>query len=191
ASLPDGRSLIAIGDVSGHGLPAAAGMSQLRHALRGMAYTGASSAEILTWLNQMVCHQSSEYIATALCAHLDPAEGTLTWSQAGHLPPLHIRNGVPHVLDPPAGMVLGALPDASYGTGVVQVEPGDMVLMYTDGLVEHRGDDLGRGLSRLVRTVRESGAEDLETCVEHVMRDLGTPNPQDDTCLIGFQIPRT
>lgn len=191
AALPDGRTLVAIGDVSGHGLPAAAGMTQLRHALRGMAYTGADPARILTWLNQMVCHQKAEYIATAICAHLDTAERTLTWAQAGHLPPLLIRDGVTDVLRQPQGMVLGAIPDATYGSSVVRLEPGDIVLMYTDGLVEHRGDDLGRGLSRLVRTVRAGGATDLESCVAHVMRHLGTPNPQDDTCLIGLQIPRT
>lgn len=190
-SLPDGRMLIAIGDVSGHGLPAAAGMTQVRHALRGMAYTGAEPAQILTWLNRMVCHQRSDYIATVMCALVNPASGTMTWSQAGHLPPLHIRDGAPRVLQTPFGMVLGASSDAAYGSAVVDLAAGDMVLMYTDGLIEHRGADLGRGLSRLVATVRESCDGDLEQCVEHVMRHLGTPNPQDDTCLIGFQIPRT
>ncbi|UGQ10313.1 SpoIIE family protein phosphatase [Yinghuangia sp. ASG 101] len=187
--LPDGRTLIAIGDVSGHGLPAAAGMTTVRHALRGMAYTGAEPAQILTWLNHMVCHQRSEYIATAVCALLNPATRTLTWAQAGHLPPLHIRDGRPRVLQPPFGMVLGASSDAAYGSGVVDLAPGDMVLMYTDGLIEHRGGDLGRGLSRLVGTVRENCRDGLDACVDHVMRHLGTPNVRDDTCLIGIQIP--
>lgn len=188
--LPDGRILIAVGDVSGHGLPAAAGMTQVRHALRGMAYTGAEPAQILTWLNRMVCHQRSDYIATAICALVNPRTGTMTWSQAGHLPPLHVREGAPRVLQTPFGMVLGASSGAAYGSAVVDLAPGDMVLMYTDGLVQHRGADLGRGLSRLVGTVRESCDGELDACVEHVMRHLGTPNPQDDTCLIGFQVPR-
>ncbi|WP_436789515.1 SpoIIE family protein phosphatase [Yinghuangia sp. YIM S10712] len=188
-TLPDGRTLIAIGDVSGHGLPAAAGMTTVRHALRGMAYTGAEPAQILTWLNHMVCHQRSEYIATAICALLNPSTGTLTWAQAGHLPPLHVRDGRPRVLQPPFGMVLGASPDAAYASGVVDLAPGDMVLMYTDGLIEHRGGDLGRGLSRLVGTVRENCADGLDACVAHVMRHMGTPNVRDDTCLIGIQIP--
>ncbi|WP_436774862.1 SpoIIE family protein phosphatase [Yinghuangia sp. YIM S09857] len=188
-TLPDGRMLVAIGDVSGHGLPAAAGMTQVRHALRGMAYTGAEPAQILTWLNRMVCHQRSDYIATVICALVNPRTRTMTWSQAGHLPPLHVRDGAPRVLQTPFGMVLGASSGAAYGSAVVDLSPGDMVLMYTDGLVEHRGADLGRGLSRLVGTVRESCDGELDACVAHVMRHLGTPNPQDDTCLIGFQIP--
>ncbi|MEU8132687.1 SpoIIE family protein phosphatase [Streptodolium elevatio] len=188
-TLPDGRILVAVGDVSGHGLPAAAGMTQVRHALRGMAYTGAEPAQILTWLNRMVCHQRSDYIATVICALVNPRTRTMTWSQAGHLPPLHVREGAPRVLQTPFGMVLGASSGAAYGSAVVDLAPGDMVLMYTDGLVEHRGADLGRGLSRLVGTVREGCDGELDACVEHVMRHLGTPNPQDDTCLIGFQIP--
>ncbi|MGR6998034.1 PP2C family protein-serine/threonine phosphatase [Yinghuangia aomiensis] len=154
ATLPDGRTLVAIGDVSGHGLPAAAAMTQLRHALRGMAYTGAEPATILRRLNEMVCSQRSDYIATAICAHVDPKTTELTWAQAGHPPPVHMRAGVPRVLEPPHGMVLGATPDAQYATGSVALAPGDMLLMYTDGLVARCGDDSGRGLSRLVRSLR-------------------------------------
>ncbi|MCF2527280.1 SpoIIE family protein phosphatase [Yinghuangia sp. KLBMP8922] len=187
AGLPDGRTLVAIGDVSGHGLPAVAGMMQLRHALRGMAYTGAEPAQILAWLNRMLCHQRADYIATAVCGHL--VDGVFTWAQAGHLPPLRVRDGVPDVLTPPSGMVLGAVEEARYASTAVRVAPGDVVLLYTDGLIEHRGDDLGRGLSRLVRTVRDGPADDVRACVAHVMKTLGTPNPQDDTCLIGFQVP--
>lgn len=189
ATLPDGRTLVAIGDVSGHGLPAAAAMTQLRHALRGMAYSGAAPARILRWLNEMVCHQRSDYIATAICGHFDPDAGTLTWAQAGHPPPLRVRGGVPRVLEPPVGMVLGATPEADYGTGVLALEPGDMVLMYTDGLVERSRGDLARGMSQLVRTVRDQAPDDLQECVAGIMRRHGGPNPRDDTCLIGFQIP--
>ncbi|MGA4545518.1 SpoIIE family protein phosphatase [Uniformispora flossi] len=189
ATLPDGRTLVAIGDVSGHGLPAAAAMTQLRHALRGMAYTGAEPATILRRLNEMVCSQRSDYIATAICAHVDPKTTELTWAQAGHPPPVHMRAGVPRVLEPPRGMVLGATLEADYGTGSVALAPGDMLLMYTDGLVARRGDDLGRGLSRLVRSLREDPSDDLQACITRIMRDLGAPNPRDDTCLIGIRVP--
>ncbi|MDI2125393.1 SpoIIE family protein phosphatase [Yinghuangia seranimata] len=191
AGLPDGRALVAVGDVSGHGLTAAAGMTQLRHALRGMAYTGADPAKILGWLNVMLCHQRADYIATAVCGHLDPASGVLTWAQAGHLPPLRVRVGTADVLTPPPGMVLGAAAEAEYRSATVSLDPGDIVLMYTDGLVAHRGGGLGRGLSQLLSTVREGPTDDLQACVTHVMRHLGAPNPRDDTCLVGFQVPQT
>ncbi|MDI2130921.1 SpoIIE family protein phosphatase [Yinghuangia seranimata] len=189
--LPGGSTLIAIGDVSGHGMPAAAGMAQLRHALRGMAYTGAEPAQVLTWLNQMICHQQADYIATAICARLNPATWSLTWAQAGHLPPLLVRDRVPRVLQPPYGMVLGAAPEAAYAAGVLELAPGDVVLMYTDGLVAHRREDVGRGMSHLVRAVREYEDDDLDGLVDHVMRRSGAPNPRDDTCLVGIQVPRT
>ncbi|GAA4975649.1 hypothetical protein GCM10023205_48220 [Yinghuangia aomiensis] len=86
-------------------------------------------------------------------------------------------------------MVLGATPEAEYATGSVALAPGDMLLMYTDGLVTRPGDDVGRGLSRLVRSLREDASDDLQASITRIMRDLGAPNPRDDTCLIGIRVP--
>lgn len=187
-TLPDGTVLLVVGDVSGHGLAAAAGMAQLRHALRGMAYTGAEPAEILRRLNQMVWHQRSAYIATVICGLLRPERRTLSWARAGHLPPLLRHDGTARLLDPPAGVLLGATPDACYQPAELRLVPDDLLLFYTDGLVERRHDDLGAGLDRLVRAVGEYRAEGLNGCLDHVLRRLGAPNPQDDTCLLGFRL---
>ncbi|MFB7668520.1 SpoIIE family protein phosphatase [Kitasatospora sp. NPDC056138] len=187
-SLPDRMVLVVVGDVSGHGLRAAAGMAQLRHALRGMAYTGLPPDEVLGRLNRMLCHERSEYIATAVCGLLDPATRTLGWARAGHLPPVVAQDGAVRLLDLPDGLVLGAEPSARYGTARLRLPPGRTVLLYTDGLVERRGDDLGRGLDRLLRAVEEYRAPELEGCLDHVLRRLGAPNPLDDTCLVGLRL---
>lgn len=84
APLPDGRMFLAVGDVSGHGLPAIAEMAQLRHALLGLSMTGACPGRLLTWLNTLVLTRLDDTTATAVCGHFDPATRLFTWAQAGH-----------------------------------------------------------------------------------------------------------
>ncbi|MFG3054039.1 SpoIIE family protein phosphatase [Kitasatospora sp. NPDC048239] len=187
-TLPDGTVLIVVGDVSGHGLRAAAGMAQLRDALRGMAFTGAEPDRLLQRLNQMLCHLGGDFIATAVCGRLDPVRRTLTWARAGHLPPLLVHDGVARYLDPPVGPLLGAYLAADYRATVLDLEPGDLVLLFTDGLVERRGEGLDSGLERLLRAVEEYRAPGIPGCLDHVLRRLRAPNPQDDTCVIGIRL---
>ncbi|MCU7821258.1 SpoIIE family protein phosphatase [Kitasatospora sp. DSM 101779] len=188
-ALPDGTVLVVVGDVSGHGLPAAAGMANLRHALRGLAYTGAPPEELLARLNRMLCHERGNYTATAVCGRLDPATLTLDWARAGHLPPVVTRGGgEARLLEMPDGMLLGAVPGARYRPARLRLEPGDTLLLYTDGLVERRGGDLGEGVHRLVEALRDYRADDIEGCLDHVLRRLGAPNPLDDTCLVGLRL---
>ncbi|MEV6211536.1 SpoIIE family protein phosphatase [Kitasatospora sp. NPDC051914] len=187
-ALPDGAVLVVVGDVSGHGLRAAAGMANLRHALRGLAHTGAPPEELLGRLNRMLCHERGDYIATAVCGRLDPATRTLAWARAGHLPPVVTRGGSARLLEMPEGMLLGAVPRAVYRPAEIRLDPDDTLLLYTDGLVERRGDDLGRGVHRLVDALRDYRATDIEGCLDHVLRRLGAPNPLDDTCLVGLRL---
>nr|WP_144298567.1 SpoIIE family protein phosphatase [Streptomyces sp. TLI_235] len=188
-ALPDGAVLVVVGDVSGHGLPAAAGMANLRHALRGLAYTGAPPEELLARLNRMLCHERGNYIATAVCGRLDPATRTLTWARAGHLPPVVTSGGgAARLLEMPDGIVLGAVAGARYRPAELRLDPGDTLLLYTDGLVERRGADLGQGVHRLVEALRDYRADDIEGCLDHVLRRLGAPNPLDDTCLVGLRL---
>ncbi|WP_441248050.1 SpoIIE family protein phosphatase [Kitasatospora sp. McL0602] len=187
-ALPDGPVLVVVGDVSGHGLRAAAGMAQLRHSLRGMAYTGLAPAEILRRLNRMLCHERSDYIATAICGLLDPRTGRLSWARAGHLPPVLTHDGTARTAGLPAGQVLGATAGAAYGPAELRLAPGETLLLYTDGLVERRGDDLDHGVARLLRAAEEYRAPDLQGLLDHLLRRLGAPNPADDTCLVGLRL---
>ena len=91
ADMPNGQVLIAIGDVAGHGLAAAAGMARMRGALAGLAITGAPPQQLVGWLNDMARHVGDEHTASVLAGYFDPATQVLTWAQAGHPPPILVR----------------------------------------------------------------------------------------------------
>src|ERR1035441_4252398 len=88
AEMPGGHVLVAIGDVAGHGLAAAAGMARLRGALAGLAITGAPPQRPVGWLNDLVHHVAPEHTASVVAGYFDPATRVLTWAQAGHPPPV-------------------------------------------------------------------------------------------------------
>ncbi|GAA4883758.1 SpoIIE family protein phosphatase [Kitasatospora terrestris] len=189
--LPDRTVLFTVGDVSGHGIGAAAGMARLRHALRGLAYDGGDPAQILGRLNRMLCHEHADFIATVLCGRLDPRTGRLVWARAGHLPPVVVgHDGTAHALGQPDGLVLGVVPTARYATAETVLEPGRTLVLYTDGVVERRGSELGAGVTRLLRALDEYRAPDLEGRLDHVLRRLGLPNPLDDACLVALRLRR-
>lgn len=188
-TLPDGRVLLAIGDVAGHGLPAIAQMAQLRHALLGLAMTGEAADLLLARLNGLVCHRTAEGTATAIVGHLEPGSGLFTWAQAGHLPPILVRDGVAHRLTPPAGVLLGATLDLRYELDRLSLRPGDLLLLFTDGLVERRGRDIDEGLALTV-----AAAETLtwDACLEEkldtLVESVGGANPEDDICLLAVGV---
>jgi serine phosphatase RsbU (regulator of sigma subunit) len=149
--------VLVIGDVMGHDTLAAAKMSQVRTLLRGIAFTtGSGPVEILRQLDATLADLRSETIATAAVVHLEPArDGTgatdVRWASAGHLPPVLVTPDG-RAQDLPGrgpGLVLGIDPDARRPEGRVRVPRGSLLLLFTDGLVERRGEDLHVGLQRL------------------------------------------
>jgi hypothetical protein len=184
--LPEKRVLVAVGDVAGHGLNAVTGMVALRNYLRGLAVTGAGPAQLLGWLNSAACHLADGVFATAICAIFDPADRTLRWAQAGHLPPLLIRGGAAQVLRPPAGLLLGADAESHYAEASANLEPGDVLLLFTDGLIEQRAvpidDSLAELRERASRRVPDSGGLADEILAKSVS-DTG-----DDACLLAISI---
>ncbi|XVQ08344.1 PP2C family protein-serine/threonine phosphatase [Spirillospora sp. CA-255316] len=183
-TLPDGRVLIAIGDAGGHGLRAAARMAQLRNALLGMAFTGAGPARMLESLNLMAFHGRDEHaIATAIVAHFDPVERTLTWARAGHPAPILAREAGARRLANAHGAALGVTLEAGYRAVTTRLRPGDSVVLYTDGLVERhadRGDDRFR---LLLDVAGQSAGADPDHQLRSLLSALDT-DPQDDTCVI-------
>ena len=113
--LPDGDLLLAVGDVAGHGLAAAATMAQLRHALAGLALLTPSPAAILTALNTLLCQRPDvdALLATAVVARYEPQHKRLTWAQAGHPPALVARTGGVRPLSRPSGLLLGVSTDSA------------------------------------------------------------------------------
>lgn len=185
AELPDGHVLLAIGDVAGHGLAAAAGMARLRGALAGLAITGAPPQQLVGWLNDLVRHVAPEHTASVVAGDLDPASGMLTWAQAGHPPPVLVRRGVASTLPQPDGILLGA-GQQPYAAATIQLQPGDILLLYTDGLIERRAGSLDDGLDALLAAV--TAAADPEQAVGAALAALGGTDTEDDTCLVALLV---
>ncbi len=185
AEMPDGSVLLAIGDVGGHGLEAAAGMARLRGALAGLAITGAPPERLLGWLNDLVWHVSPEHTASVIAGYFDPRDRVLTWAQAGHPPPVLVRGAWALPLEPPAGILLGA-GRAAYDAERLMLRPGDLLLLYSDGLVERRDRSIDEGVERLVAAVR--GVDDPERLVAVALDALGPTHTDDDTCLVALAV---
>jgi PAS domain S-box-containing protein len=184
AELPSGQILLAVGDVAGHGLRAAATMAQLRHALAALAVTTTAPGELLRLLNQVLVDSGQGATATAVVARFDPATQSLTWAQAGHPAPVMARRGVPGPLPRPRGLLLGAIRDAVYDEATVPMTVGDLLLLYTDGLVERRGRSIDEGLAQVMDTVAEAISIDPAQPLAQLLGLLRQANPDDDTCVV-------
>jgi serine phosphatase RsbU (regulator of sigma subunit) len=183
AEMPDGLVLLAIGDVAGHGLAAAAGMARLRGALAGLAITGAPPERLVGWLNDLVHHVGAEHTASVVAGYFDPASRVLTWAQAGHPPPVLVRDTSAQPLGQPSGILLGA-GRARYEAASVTLEPRDVLLFYSDGLIERRDRSLEDGLAVLCWAA--AGRADPERVIDAALDALGTTDPEDDTCLVAL-----
>jgi serine phosphatase RsbU (regulator of sigma subunit)/PAS domain-containing protein len=185
--LPDGKVLMAVGDIAGHGIDAATGMIALRNALRGLAFTGRSPARLMAWLNDVTLHTAGHPTATALCALYDPGDRTLRWASAGHLPILLLRHGTARLLEPPRDILLGATHAPVYQEATTQLRRGDTLLLFTDGLIERRHDGLDEGLAALRRTAEKLTTRQVDEQVDQLLRDA-TGDTDDDTSLIAVRV---
>jgi serine phosphatase RsbU (regulator of sigma subunit) len=185
AELPGQRVLLAIGDAAGHGLAAAAAMARLRGAMAGLAITGAPPQQLVGWLNDLTLHVGPEYTASVLAGYFDPVSHMFTWAQAGHPPPVLIRGPWSRPLPQPAGILLGA-GRSEYAAATVQLQPGDLLLLYSDGLLERRDRPLDAGLDVLLGAVRQ--LSDPDVAVTAALSALGSADSEDDTCLVALQV---
>ncbi|MFC8895915.1 PP2C family protein-serine/threonine phosphatase [Streptomyces cinereoruber] len=187
--LPDGSALLVVGDVAGHGLDAVATMAQLRFTAKGMAITGTPLATILARLNTLLWHSADRAYSTAtmIMGRYEPSSGILTWVQAGHLPPLLLRDGEARYLPSPRGVLLGATTAPRYDSSAIRLLPGDHLLFFTDGLVEAPGVLLDDGLAHLARTV--AGAGDGPRPLDDILDALVDPAARrDDICVLHVSV---
>ncbi|WP_261564936.1 SpoIIE family protein phosphatase [Frankia gtarii] len=195
--LPDGELMVVVGDVGGHGLNAIAIMAELYQATRAYALQGRTPAEITTQLAANLAGQGDEALATAVVALLTPGQRRLTWSCAGHPPPLLIVERSTRYLDQVHGPILGASPDHRYGQSVLSLPAGCRLLLYSDGLIERRETSLserldvfavaaGAGLAPAPGPVggADSGGG-LEDLCDGILAEIAAPaGRDDDVCLL-------
>ncbi|USQ84902.1 SpoIIE family protein phosphatase [Streptomyces phaeoluteigriseus] len=187
--LPDGDALFVVGDVAGHGIDAVAAMALLRFTAKGMVITGSSLTGALVRLNALLLHSRDPHgTATMVLARYTPRERRLVWAQAGHPPPLLLRDGKARYLDRPFGMLLGAGDSARYEEAECRLAPGDRLVLYTDGLVERPSESIDRGLERLARAAAVPGAGGSAP-LDRLLGALLEPERRDDVCVLDIRVP--
>jgi two-component system, chemotaxis family, sensor kinase Cph1 len=155
----DGRLIVVIGDVAGHGMTAAGTMAQARNTLRAYLFAGATPAEALNQLNEFCVHMVSRAFVTVIVASVDVESGDVEAACAGHLIPYITRHGdaavpAPVRLSPPIGAI-----GMTYAPSTFTIAAGQGLVMFSDGLVERRNEPIDAGIERLGETLRR--AEDL------------------------------
>jgi len=187
--LRDNRVYLSVGDVAGHGLTAVEDMAQLRSAGNAYAHQGLPPSQLLAELNNFAGKVSQGDFATTLVAVYDPLHGALTYSSAGHPPALlrRAKTGKVIRLSDAGGPVLGPLDDITYPEATVPIGPGDVVIMYTDGLVEHLDSVLDTGIVHLEQVVANWPPDALLDC-EALVADVAPRPHDDDVCVLVVRV---
>jgi PAS domain S-box-containing protein len=187
--IPGGEVGLVMGDVAGKGLAAGAMVGQLRSALRAYAVEGHDPQRVLEQLNRLVWNELGEsQMATLLYLVLDPADGSVRWVNAGHLPPLLVvGERLAHFVEGGRSVPLGVMPFPAFEEVTTQLDPGGTVVLYTDGLVERAGDHIDNGLARLAGAVRDAPEDAEELCNHLVQALVPEGGAQDDVALLALR----
>jgi serine phosphatase RsbU (regulator of sigma subunit) len=193
-ALPDGAIGVAIGDVMGHDISAAAAMGQLRSVLRSYAYEGSSPSVVMDRMDRLVQGFGMAEIATAIYGRLilDHGVGLLLFSNAGHLPPLirHV-NGRVERLDRATHHLIGALPPGTSprGEAAASLPAGSLLLLYTDGLVESRTRSFDVGIELLASSMAALDAALAPAQIANALVEaMVGVDPEDDVALLVVRI---
>ncbi|MGY1601488.1 SpoIIE family protein phosphatase [Geodermatophilus sp. SYSU D00815] len=192
--LRDGTAAVVIGDVVGHDTAAAAAMGQLRGLLRGIAHhSGAGPREVLRGLDEAIAAMHTGTLATAAVAQLGGLTGgpvRVRWASAGHPPPFLLApDGAIDVLGGPLGdLMLGVDPSADRAEHVLDLAPGTVLLLYTDGLIERRGRTLDTGLERLRGALAALAGRPLAELCDELLDRMLEGTPQDDVALVAVRV---
>jgi sigma-B regulation protein RsbU (phosphoserine phosphatase) len=192
-ALQDGRLIAVIGDVSGKGIPASLLVSSVRGALRAHAECSNGPGELLRKLNrQIFADTRPEEFVTLAAVAFDPDGGRLLLASAGHEPVLLVREGKVQSVDG-ADLVLGIQPDVEYEEYPLALQPGDLLLLYTDGIIEARNfNDEAFGRERLHASVLSWATlrpdQVLRNIVWDVRRFVGLAEQSDDMTLVAVRV---
>jgi serine phosphatase RsbU (regulator of sigma subunit) len=194
-SQPDGAMALAIGDVVGHDAQAAASMGQIRSTVRTIgAESSDGPADLLARVDRVLATLQAGILATTVVARLEPAgaggSARLRWSNAGHPPPVTISaDGEVRLHD--AGrpdLLLGVAPGTPRREQQVTLDRGTVLVLYTDGLIERRDQDLDQGLDRLQRALADLAGRDLEELCDELLARMLPADPEDDVAVIAVRL---
>ncbi|MDT9693447.1 SpoIIE family protein phosphatase [Streptomyces sp. P9(2023)] len=188
-TLGAGRTALVIGDVMGRGVRAAAVMGQLRTAVRAYARLDLPPHEVLQLLDGLAAEIDASQIATCVYAVHDPNEGKLVYASAGHLPILvRDEDGSVRRAEDPTGPPLGT-GGWLHTSGAIALPPGSTAVLYTDGLVERRREDIDEGVAALERALSGALGTPQVVC-DRLLRSLGvTAEHDDDVAVLVVQHP--
>jgi GAF domain-containing protein/anti-sigma regulatory factor (Ser/Thr protein kinase) len=186
--LAGGRVGIVVGDVVGRGVEAAAVMAQLRTAVRAYAADGHPPDAVVERVNNLMFSLGPLAMTTLVFLIIDPGGETLDMVSAGHPPPVMIDpDGTASVMWAPGGIPLGATTASIYAAHTFPFPTGSMVLAYTDGLIERRGQSLDVGLERLRELA--DGAADADALCAAIVAKLVPEAPSDDVAFLAARVP--
>jgi PAS domain S-box-containing protein len=185
----DGQLVVVLGDVAGHGIESAALMGRVRNAMRAYAMDSVDPASLLNRTHQMLFTFDPGAMVTAVVACYDPTTRQLAWSRAGHPPPLlSDANGVRY-LEEVNGVPLGTI-DHVYKTVSLVLEPGSLLVLYTDGLIERRDAIIDEGLTWLSKRVGGLRDASVSEVCQLLASESFAPSPSDDDlCVLALRIP--
>ncbi|WP_229881174.1 PP2C family protein-serine/threonine phosphatase [Streptomyces alanosinicus] len=178
-----GRTLLVVGDVMGHGLEAAVDMNAYRSSLRYIASADLPPHRVLRQMDEIASKEAELRPATCLLARVDPGRHQVTLASAGHLPPVRIAAGggasiVPVPVGPPLGTGFGGYESATHS-----LAEGETLVLFTDGLVERRGEDIDVSLARL-SAVRFPAGGGLDNVLDAILRQLDARHAEDDVAAL-------
>jgi PAS domain S-box-containing protein len=186
--LDGGRVGVAMGDVVGHGIAAAALMGQLRHAMRAYALEGHPPAGVLDRLDRVVRSLDGGHMATVLYLVMEEDHGTVTFATAGHVPPLVISpEGEARYLETAPNPPLGVFESPQHREKTAKLEPGSTIVLYTDGLVEERGVSIDQGLEALRLAASQDPCHPNELCERLVTAMLAIHPAHDDIAVLALR----
>jgi len=187
--LGHGRVGVVLGDVTGHGLEAAALMAQLRHGLRAYALEGMAPSEVADRLDALIHSPDLERLATLIYAVVSP-DLSIDFVNAGHLPPLVVgAEGGARFVETTGGVPIGCQA-GDYVDNHVDIGPGDVFVLYTDGLIERRGESIEAGMERLLAAADDAPTDPTELA-DHLLRVLMPgAGGEDDIALLAIRPER-
>ncbi|HRW36200.1 MAG TPA: SpoIIE family protein phosphatase [Aquihabitans sp.] len=184
----DRRALV-VGDCVGHGLDAAASMSQLRSAARAMLLDGRGPAETVAGLDHFSGSVDGAFCATVAVAVIARADHAITYARAGHLPPLIVGADGHRRLDGAGGPPLGTIDGVVHREVTEELGDDEVLLLFSDGLVERRGEVIDEGLNRLGKAAEAAFGASVQELADHLLAELLPDGAQDDVVLVVKALP--